>query len=503
MSSARIHALKGGIEVLAGAAATHRGGNAGDLAAGFAAALGATAANFHAPASPHHSHGSDDAATSGDDQTGAPATDDTSLVGNTAVTATDTAGANTAAPAAALPGLSGWFAATGHQIADGTPAPAGQRGPVKPSAAAVGAAAAAVAASLAGAAASVAPTAAPIAAAPPAAVTTTAAAATPAAAGTPPVQQSVLSAAEPIETGFGSSLPANPGSLTARPHASIGTVSGAQGPDAAMPPPALAGAPAVPGITVDPSIHASTPGLADPSAPVVAADLSAAAPSQAAPIPVPSPASHIDAPTWATVAPAAMALVNPLAPTAGGSNPRDFADTARDGQAEAAAAFGGIAAASPTTAGAVGTPGAAAASTPHLGGDAGASNVAAQLSGQVLRLLANSGNEAVVHLHPPDLGEVTLRVAVSGRDVSAWFGSPQPEVQQTITTGLGQLQTDLGNAGYNLNNAWVGADASGSGGRGDSPPPLLSGTIAATALAAPATPVAAALSSNSGVSIYV
>ena len=65
-----------------------------------------------------------------------------------------------------------------------------------------------------------------------------------------------------------------------------------------------------------------------------------------------------------------------------------------------------------------------------------------------------------MRLHPPELGDLTVRVAVSGRDVSAWFTSPQPQVQSAISAAIGQLQTNLGNAGYNLNGAWVGGDAS-------------------------------------------
>ncbi|HEX5317710.1 MAG TPA: flagellar hook-length control protein FliK, partial [Stellaceae bacterium] len=128
-------------------------------------------------------------------------------------------------------------------------------------------------------------------------------------------------------------------------------------------------------------------------------------------------------------------------------------------------------------------------------------DVAGQLSGRMVRLLAGSGREAVVRLHPPGLGEVTVRVAVTGRDVSAWFGSPQAAVQQTISLGLGQLQADLGNAGYNLAGAWVGADASGSGSGGERPvpPPVPAIDAVRTAPAG----AAAALSSNAGVSIYV
>jgi len=138
--------------------------------------------------------------------------------------------------------------------------------------------------------------------------------------------------------------------------------------------------------------------------------------------------------------------------------------------------------------------------------DAGAAttaDLADRLSHQIVRLLANSDRSAVVRLHPPELGEVTVRVAVEGRDVTAWFGAPQPLVQQTISQAIGQLHADLGGAGYNLSGAWVGADASGSGGGGanvplPSPAALPAVPNFATARVAPAAP-----RGGSGVSIYV
>ncbi len=232
----------------------------------------------------------------------------------------------------------------------------------------------------------------------------------------------------------------------------------------------------------------------------VAANLSAPALDQAA-----NPAHlQLDPAALALAAPAeaAAALVAPIAASAGGSGTHDFSSGGRDAQAAAAAAFDGVASAGTGAPGGIGAPAidASATGAPAAGpANAAADNVAAQISGQVLRLLANSSNEAVVRLYPPDLGEVTVRVAVSGRDVSAWFGSSQPDVQQTISLGLGQLQADLGNAGYNLNGAWVGADTSGFGSRGGTaqPPP------SAIAPTVPVTQAAAAISSNTGVSIYV
>ena len=110
-----------------------------------------------------------------------------------------------------------------------------------------------------------------------------------------------------------------------------------------------------------------------------------------------------------------------------------------------------------------------AATPPTAIGDV-AATVSDQVASHVLRLVSSGAREMVMRLHPPELGEVTVRVAVNGRDVSAWFGSPQLHVQTAIVGGIGQLQADLGNAGYNLNGAWVGAEASGSRQQAVNPP---------------------------------
>lgn len=100
----------------------------------------------------------------------------------------------------------------------------------------------------------------------------------------------------------------------------------------------------------------------------------------------------------------------------------------------------------------------------------GASTIADQVTGQLARMVSNGMHDVVMRLHPPELGDLTIRIAVSGHDVSAWFVSPQPQVQSAISDAIGQLRTDLSNAGYNLNGAWVGADASGAGQQGSSLP---------------------------------
>ena len=85
--------------------------------------------------------------------------------------------------------------------------------------------------------------------------------------------------------------------------------------------------------------------------------------------------------------------------------------------------------------------------------------IADQLSYHVIRSVAGGGEEFVLRLRPPELGDVTVHLLVDHREVSAWFASPQIPVQQAITDAIGQLQTDLGKAGYYLAGAWVGAEA--------------------------------------------
>ena len=85
------------------------------------------------------------------------------------------------------------------------------------------------------------------------------------------------------------------------------------------------------------------------------------------------------------------------------------------------------------------------------------------LGTQILSMVAAGRNQVTVHLSPPDLGSLTVHVEVQARDVSAWFASPQPQVQQAVNDALAQLHGSLGGAGLNLSGAWVGADVSGGG----------------------------------------
>jgi hypothetical protein len=114
----------------------------------------------------------------------------------------------------------------------------------------------------------------------------------------------------------------------------------------------------------------------------------------------------------------------------------------------------------------------------------------------------NGPQEILLQLHPPELGELSIRVAVDGRDVMAWFASPHAAVQQVLSQTVGQLHAELGSAGYSLVGAWVGADASGAGEHSLSPLPQRERRKPETGIAEPtsATPQPP---SSSGISVYV
>ncbi len=126
-----------------------------------------------------------------------------------------------------------------------------------------------------------------------------------------------------------------------------------------------------------------------------------------------------------------------------------------------------------------------------------------QLFRHVMGSIGNGTHEVVLRLHPSELGDLTIRLAVSGRDVSAWFATPQIQVQQAISEAIGQLHSNLGNAGYSLAGAWVGNDASSQTGRHEPPPPPSPArqTVGRAPLELP--PAIPIPSSSTGVSVYV
>jgi hypothetical protein len=148
------------------------------------------------------------------------------------------------------------------------------------------------------------------------------------------------------------------------------------------------------------------------------------------------------------------------------------------------------------------SPTAAATSSPDPTPGPATDGVSDQVAAQLVRLVSSGSRDMVMRLRPPELGDVTVRVAVSGREVSAWFASPQPQVQSAISAAIGQLQTSLGDAGYNLSGAWVGGGAANPQQERPSPPtPAVARTPSGSAAVAPI--AAAQLPAASGLNIYV
>lgn len=147
------------------------------------------------------------------------------------------------------------------------------------------------------------------------------------------------------------------------------------------------------------------------------------------------------------------------------------------------------------------SPGITPTATPD--GAVSAAAVSDQVAAHLVRLVSSGSRDMVMRLRPPELGDLTVRVAVNGRDVAAWFASPQPQVQSAISAAIGQLHASLGDAGYNLSGAWVGGDAAGAQQQNaGAPAPARAGGVAAPVSAAPAT-AAVPRSSTSGLNIYV
>jgi len=128
-----------------------------------------------------------------------------------------------------------------------------------------------------------------------------------------------------------------------------------------------------------------------------------------------------------------------------------------------------------------------------------------RLGGRLVTLVSSNEREMVINLHPPELGQLLVRVAVNGHNVSAWFETPQPQAQQAISQAIDQLHSDLGGAGYALTGAWVGS-GTGSGGPGNSAPivPMASRRSAAAVRSAGSRLLgSAAKAATASVNIYV
>lgn len=257
--------------------------------------------------------------------------------------------------------------------------------------------------------------------------------------------------------------------------------------------PALAGS-----ATVGPTV----PAAATPVTGLAQASTGNTAAGSAASAAAPSPGATQTVAGNAIAAPQAIALLGVAQPAVAPSGGFSAAIPDRFAPRTAAPDASGVASASATAGNAAAALAMPTAASASAAAPSGADGIADQLSGPLTQMVTIGPHEMVMRLHPPELGDLTVRVAVSGRDVSAWFASPQPQVQTAISAAMGQLQTNLGNAGYNLNGAWVGGDASGGGSRQQQPAPRQTASLMLPAAAA-LTPAVASRQVSSGLNVYV
>jgi hypothetical protein len=128
---------------------------------------------------------------------------------------------------------------------------------------------------------------------------------------------------------------------------------------------------------------------------------------------------------------------------------------------------------------------------------------AGQISNQIFRSLSEGHRDLALHLHPSGIGEVDIRVAISGHEVLAWFDSPHLSVQQALSRSIGELQRDLATAGYELSGAWIGGEAWTPRERTGSPALPQPGRDAANGRPVAQESGPAPVSAASGVSVYV
>jgi len=187
------------------------------------------------------------------------------------------------------------------------------------------------------------------------------------------------------------------------------------------------------------------------------------------------PATEQDAAPVATLAPAVMAtagLGNATQRDPAGSGDLPNLPSPPDASSFSASAVGVPSLAPPAPAPDISASAAGAPAAPELvGADGARQAMASAVTTQVLSMIANGHDQVTLHVAPPELGSLTLRVDVQANNVSTWFGAAQPQVQQAVSAAITQLQTSLNGAGFNLVGAWVGADASAGGGQQAMPQP--------------------------------
>ncbi|MGE5027685.1 MAG: flagellar hook-length control protein FliK, partial [Betaproteobacteria bacterium] len=82
--------------------------------------------------------------------------------------------------------------------------------------------------------------------------------------------------------------------------------------------------------------------------------------------------------------------------------------------------------------------------------------------GEKVIWMANQNHQvAELHLNPPNLGPLEVRLTISNDQASAMFVSPHSTVRDAIETALPRLREMLADNGITLGNASVGAESFG------------------------------------------
>jgi flagellar hook-length control protein FliK len=109
---------------------------------------------------------------------------------------------------------------------------------------------------------------------------------------------------------------------------------------------------------------------------------------------------------------------------------------------------------------------AAAPQTPQLHINAALNSAAwgGELGQTVVLMIGEKQHVAELHLNPPDLGPLDIRLTVNEHQTSAVFTSPHSVVREAVESALPRLREVLADSGIMLGNASVTSDSARDGG---------------------------------------
>ncbi len=82
-----------------------------------------------------------------------------------------------------------------------------------------------------------------------------------------------------------------------------------------------------------------------------------------------------------------------------------------------------------------------------------------ELGQKLVWMVADKHHVAEMHINPPQLGPVDIKLTVDGNETTAVFTSPHSEVRQVLESSLPKLREVLAESGIMLGNASVTADS--------------------------------------------